>query len=540
MRLTVIAAVLLAGCGDDINVFGGGGSTGNGGAPDGGAPSGAGSVGGSGGEGGSPPECTTPADCPVAADCLQPVCLGGACGTTFTPAGTPSGDERVGDCKASVCDGNGSTILEDDDDDVPDDAEECTVDACEDGVPSNEPTAADTPCGDGLVCNGLGMCTGCTVAAQCGEDTECIAFTCIDEVCGSDPAELGTPVAQQSSGDCLEAVCNGAGGVISSVEDTDVPVDGNECTGDLCVNGVGSNPNEPDGEPCANGGACDGGACIVFDCNDNTQNGQETDEDCGGPICPPCGTGMGCVLDSDCVGGSCPAGTCEASCVDGVQNGGEVDIDCGGPCDACQPGAMCTTASDCATGVCSGICGEYQLVISELRARGPGAGTDDFIEIYNPLNIDVVTPLSSAAAPLQIVSRSDAAGTYTVKHTFNGETIGAHRHFLLAGSGYTGSATPDVQAGAGLITDKVSVALRRGAFDVDAVCIYFSVDPFDATYSCEFAPFVYSNGSANIDRSFERLPGGALGNGTDTNNNTVDFVAVQPSNPQNLASPATP
>jgi hypothetical protein len=471
---------------------------------------------------------------------LQPVCLGGACGTTFSAAGTPAGTQTIGDCTASVCNGNGATVTETDDKDVPDDAEECTVDACESGVPSNEPAAANMPCGDGLVCNGLGTCVGCTVAAQCGEDNECIAFSCVDDVCGSELADVGTPIAQQIGGDCLDAVCNGAGGVISTVQDTDVPTDGNECTGDLCVNGVASNLNEPDGEPCSSGGTCQAGACVIFSCNDSAQNGQETDEDCGGPICPSCASGLGCVLDSDCMSGLCPAGTCLPSCVDGEQNGGEADVDCGGPCDPCQPGSTCTVAGDCATGVCSGICGEYQLLISELRARGPGAGTDDFIEVYNPLAVAVTLPLSGAEAPVQIVSRSDAASTYTVKHTFNGETIGAHRHFLLAGSGYTGPTTPDVQAGAGLITDKVSVAVRRGAFDLDAVCIYFATDPFDATYSCEGIPFVYANGSSNIDRSFERLPGAALGNGQDTDNSIADFLAVQPSSPQNLASAPTP
>jgi hypothetical protein len=70
--------------------------------------------------------------------------------------------------------------------------------------------------------------------------------------------------------------------------------------------------------------------------------------------------------------------------------------------------------------------------------------------------------------------------------------------------------------------------------------MYYGGDPFDGSYTCEGTHFVYSNGSSNIDRSFERLPGGAAGNQTDTNNNNADFLAVQPSTPQNLLSPAAP
>ncbi len=62
----------------------------------------------------------------------------------------------------------------------------------------------------------------------------------------------------------------------------------------------------------------------------------------------------------------------------------------------------------------------------------------------------------------------------------------------------------------------------------------------DGSYTCEGTHFLYSNGSSNIDRSFERLPGGAAGNQTDTNDNLADFAAVQPSTPQSLASPAAP
>jgi hypothetical protein len=101
-------------------------------------------------------------------------------------------------------------------------------------------------------------------------------------------------------------------------------------------------------------------------CEDNRKNGEETDIDCGGPTCAPCGLGQGCLADSDC--GSWPGcdtkkGGCACDavshacvvnhCVDHKQNAGETAIDCGGgECAGCAEGAACVLHSDCATGGC--------------------------------------------------------------------------------------------------------------------------------------------------------------------------------------------
>jgi hypothetical protein len=46
--------------------------------------------------------------------------------------------------------------------------------------------------------------------------------------------------------------------------------------------------------------------------------------------------------------------------------------------------------------------------------------------------------------------------------------------------------------------------------------------------------------ASNSDASVERLPGGALGSGTDTNNNATDFVNRAPADPQDASSTPTP
>jgi hypothetical protein len=91
-------------------------------------------------------------------------------------------------------------------------------------------------------------------------------------------------------------------------------------------------------------------------CGDFAKNGQETDVDCGGPICTPCNTGKMCLVAKDCRDLICMSGVCQmSSCSDGIKNGSETDIDCGGPdCPPCGDGKACAGLNDCRSRVCSG------------------------------------------------------------------------------------------------------------------------------------------------------------------------------------------
>lgn len=103
-------------------------------------------------------------------------------------------------------------------------------------------------------------------------------------------------------------------------------------------------------------GVCTGTTCARPTCSDDVENGAETDRDCGGGVCPPCANGLSCGDASDCTSGVCDATghQCVApTCLDTVLNGGESDTDCGGPdCMPCDTGDACGDASDCASGVC--------------------------------------------------------------------------------------------------------------------------------------------------------------------------------------------
>src|SRR3954464_5644164 len=62
-------------------------------------------TGGTGGTGGAPMiPCTVPTDCPgVDDECQSRTCVGGFCGTGFTPEGTAVAAQTVADCKKNQC-----------------------------------------------------------------------------------------------------------------------------------------------------------------------------------------------------------------------------------------------------------------------------------------------------------------------------------------------------------------------------------------------------------------------------------------------------
>ena len=123
-----------------------------------------------------------------------------------------------------------------------------------------------------------------------------------------------------------------------------------------------------DHEQCDDGWVCIDEVCTEPTCDDGLQSGDQTDEDCGGPECPPCEVEQDCETGSDCVSGVCDEGECqEASCVDGVLNGEETDVDCGGPdCPPCAMGQDCATDEDCVTQRCDdGVCAEPEEIVPD-------------------------------------------------------------------------------------------------------------------------------------------------------------------------------
>ena len=197
----------------------------------------------------------------------------------------------------------------------------------------------------------LFLIVGILAFVACGDD----AAPADDEGVGDDvvDTEVQTEVLQPDPGadtkpidlpgDGVTAACSN--GVLDGKE-TDI-----DCGGEWC-------------KPCGYHGNCNGNSdcqsgwctakkwCGVGACDDGALNGNETDTDCGG-TCTPCADGRKCQIGGDCKSGGCVGGTCVVgTCTDGHKNGDESDKDCGGTCAPCGAGQACGDVKDCATGLC--------------------------------------------------------------------------------------------------------------------------------------------------------------------------------------------
>jgi plastocyanin len=294
--------------------------------------------------------CVTAATCPgTDTECQTRTCTATVCGFSFTAAGTAVAMQSAGDCKKNTCNGSGAIVSGNDNSDIPVDATNCTNDICTGGVPSHTPTAAGSACADsgGTVCTGAGACVQCLVASTCpGVDTDCKVRTCSAGLCGSSNTALGTVTSSQTAGDCKENQCDGNGSSAPVTKNVDLPVDGNQCTSDVCTAGAPTNPPTASGTACnqmggafCNGasvcvqcitgancpsGVCTGNICQAPTCSDNVKNGNETGQDCGGGMCPGCATGGACTVPADCLGGICTNSVCTQ--VNGCDFSNAVDI----------------------------------------------------------------------------------------------------------------------------------------------------------------------------------------------------------------------
>lgn len=230
---------------------------------------------------------------------------------------------------------------------------------------------------------GGGVTPECMADADCPSEMNACQFqACVADTCQLTFVKKDMPATQQIQGDCHQVRCDGAGTESTVVDTLDLPDDGLECTLDLCAqDGTSSHAPKPQGELCnqgmgrfcdgtgqcvqcnfsvnCNGGTCVNHECYPAECGDSIKNGDESDIDCGGPVCPPCGTDQGCLAKSDCQSKVCIAGTCRApTCMDMTANGDETDVDCGGPtCTKCADTKKCLVAGDCISGVCmDGVC----------------------------------------------------------------------------------------------------------------------------------------------------------------------------------------
>jgi len=389
-------------------------------------------------------ECNVAAQCfpsdPPDSFCSVRTCIGHVCGKALKPDGTLVPVQTDFDCNNKVCNGVGGEKNVANDLDLPEDNNPCTTDTCTNGTKQNVPKVAGTSCGAPLVCDGTGQCVGCNVAGDCpGMDDFCKTRTCSANICGYSFTPDGTafPAAQQTSGDCLQRQCDGAGNEKQAALNSDLPLDGNSCTNDVCTMGSPSNPPKAMNTPCTGplapaGGFCDGmttcyacnapdqcptpPTCMTNTCNAhvcgqvptpaNTPIASQTPKDCKIVVCDGSGgtvvnTDTGdlpddnnlCTVDS--CNGSTPVNTPVAP---GTSCGSNLVCDDMGFCGK-APGQPCATAAECGShfcvdgvccnNACSGTCQGCTLALTNMASgtcANVKSGTEDSLPACNGPN----------------------------------------------------------------------------------------------------------------------------------------------------------
>jgi hypothetical protein len=237
---------------------------------------------------------------------------------------------------------------------------------------------------EGAGASGAGGSGGCQSAADCDDDNRCTyndcnldTHECTFEAVPDGPA----PPELQIDGDCQRVTC-AAGDPSTEPDDSDLPVDGNQCTEDVCTMGTPSNPAAQNGAECDQN---EGVLCYQTECVECYNNSH-----CALP--DTCGGG-GTPLECGCTPEACDELTCgfayddkcnttTLDCNDGLQNGDETDVDCGGPtvaqngsCDLrCQAGDRCLIGGDCASANCVDCGGFSQCDTCGAGGSGGGGG----------------------------------------------------------------------------------------------------------------------------------------------------------------------
>ena len=217
----------------------------------------------------------------------------------------------------------------------------------------------DEECDDGNTTEGDG-CTACTIdlGFVCVGSPSVCQSVCSDGLIASDE---GCDDANLFDGDGCSAGCDVECGFACAPDCASTCGDGVRASDEGCDDGNaqvddGCSPDCVIDEryACQEAG-CGPSACLHH-CEDGQHDFDESDVDCGGPVCSPCDPGLGCERHEDCASALCVVGVCSVpTCHDRRQNGDETGIDCGGSCPACE-GTPCADSADCASGVCAGSC----------------------------------------------------------------------------------------------------------------------------------------------------------------------------------------
>jgi hypothetical protein len=184
------------------------------------------------------------------------------------------------------------------------------------------------------------------------------------------------------------------------------------------------------------------------------------------------------------------------------------------------------------------LCPIGHLVIDEVRSRGAGGGSDEFIELFNPTPSAITLDSSWT-----LEARSTTSASFTLRWTGSGKQIPAYGFYLVVGTAYVQSPTADDNLASG-ITDASAIHLQQSGVTVDTLCYGFDASTIAALggagYDCAGTPSDNSphdntgSNASNVDQSLLRQ------HCVDTGNNASDFAKQAPATPMDTASPPDP
>jgi len=259
-----------------------------------------------------------------------------------------------------------------------------TVEPDSSGTVDTTDTTTDTTSTTGTDTTSSTTDGGCVADGDCDDDNPCTSDVCNAGECSSAPIDgVPAPMAEQVAGDCHTIQC-AAGVGTDEVDDADLPDDSNDCTENVCMRGVPSNPAIAAGTACNNDmGVCnDAGTCVecitADDCDalpedDDCQTRTCTDGVCGQDFDPQ-GTVVNESLQT--------VGDCEVVVCNGA-GGTEQDVDDddlpndSNDCttDTCTLGDPVFTPVTAGTACTGGVCNDAAACVGCLMASDCGADT---------------------------------------------------------------------------------------------------------------------------------------------------------------------
>jgi hypothetical protein len=350
-------------------------------------------------------------------------------------------------------------------------------------------------------------------------------------VYGGSRADLPS-LANASADSCLVAATSGASTDISGSPSAGALAWYLVRAGNACAEGSAGSatagPRIQDVRGCSDGDACTSDAC------DPSSGCVHTPVSCDdGSVCTAdsCDPGSGCIhtdMSFQCNDGNvCTTDSCNP--VTGCAHTNNTA--------SCDDGNTCTTGDACSGGICVGQLPTGHLVISQIQTNGDGTvpADDEFVELYNP------TGSAVSLSGLSLQYKSAGGSTYLVDVLPPALSIPSHGWFLIARSSYNGGVTLD-QANSAFLMSATggNLFVVNGTVALSTTCSTSAsiIDKVGyGTGNCSEGGFVTAPGA---NGSIMRKPGGACGNGQDTNDNVTDFLTQAVSTPRNRFSPPQP